>query len=412
MRSLATRGSKSELSEATKEAIEVVKAAGFDFVIVETSGIGQGDSRIIDVCDIAMYIMTSEFGAATQLEKIDMIDFADLIVINKFERRGSEDALRDVRKQFKRSRNIFDIPDEELPIFGTIASQFNDGGTNVLFANLMKIVEKRVGGSWPTHYNDKVQKVTKKNFIIPRERTGYLGEIVQSVRHYQQFIEEQVTTARKLFQLQGTKQVVIGDNQQMMSKEEVQIFTAKLDGMIAQYETKLHQESKKRLEEWPEIRESYRQHQLVTKVRDKETITKLYTVSLSGNKIPRVSVPKFEDYGEILRWLLKENLPGYFPYTAGVFPFKRTNEDPKRQFAGEGTPYRTNLRFHYLCKNDEAKRLSTAFDSVTLYGQDPDYRPDIYGKIGNSGVSICSLDDMKKLYDGFDLMSPVYIVYP
>ena len=338
MRSLATRGSKSELSEATKEAIEVVKAAGFDFVIVETSGIGQGDSRIIDVCDIAMYIMTSEFGAATQLEKIDMIDFADLIVINKFERRGSEDALRDVRKQFKRSRNIFNIPDEELPIFGTIASQFNDGGTNVLFANLMKIVEKRVGGSWPTHYNDKVQKVTKKNFIIPRERTGYLGEIVQSVRHYQQFIEEQVTTARKLFQLQGTKQVVIGDNQQMMSKEEVQIFTAKLDGMIAQYETKLHQESKKRLEEWPEIRESYRQHQLVTKVRDKETITKLYTVSLSGNKIPRVSVPKFEDYGEILRWLLKENLPGYFPYTAGVFPFKRTNEDPKRQFAGEGTP--------------------------------------------------------------------------
>ena len=406
MRSLATRGSKSELSEATKEAIEVVKAAGFDFVIVETSGIGQGDSRIIDVCDIAMYIMTSEFGAATQLEKIDMIDFADLIVINKFERRGSEDALRDVRKQFKRSRNIFNIPDEELPIFGTIASQFNDGGTNVLFANLMKIVEKRVGGSWPTHYNDKVQKVTKKNFIIPRERTGYLGEIVQSVRHYQQFIEEQVTTARKLFQLQGTKQVVIGDNQQMMSKEEVQIFTAKLDGMIAQYETKLHQESKKRLEEWPEIRESYRQHQLVTKVRDKETITKLYTVSLSGNKIPRVSVPKFEDYGEILRWLLKENLPGYFPYTAGVFPFKRTNEDPKRQFAGEGTPYRTNLRFHYLCKNDEAKRLSTAFDSVTLYGQDPDYRPDIYGKIGNSGVSICSLDDMKKLYDGFDLCHP------
>ena len=240
MRSLATRGSKSELSEATKEAIEVVKAAGFDFVIVETSGIGQGDSRIIDVCDIAMYIMTSEFGAATQLEKIDMIDFADLIVINKFERRGSEDALRDVRKQFKRSRNIFNIPDEELPIFGTIASQFNDRGTNVLFANLMKIVEKRVGGSWPTHYNDKVQKVTKKNFIIPRERTGYLGEIVQTVRHYQQFIEEQVTTARKLFQLQGTKQVVIGDNQQMMSKEEVQIFTAKLDGMIAQYETKLH----------------------------------------------------------------------------------------------------------------------------------------------------------------------------
>ena len=406
MRSLATRGSKSELSAATKDAIDVVKAAGFDFVIVETSGIGQGDSSIVDLCDIAMYVMTSEFGAATQLEKIDMIDFADLIVINKFERRGSEDALRDVRKQFQRSRNQFDVPDEELPVFGTIASQFNDQGTNVLFANLMKIVEKKIGGSWTTQYDDRIQKVTKQNLIIPPDRTGYLGEIVQTVRQYKKFIEEQVATARKLSQLQGTKQLVSDDNQQIMSKDEAQIFTEKLDQMIAQYELKLHPECKMMLAEWPKVRQSYQQNQLVTKVRDKEIITELYTESLSGNKIPRVSVPKFEDQGEILRWLLKENLPGSFPYTAGVFPFKRTNEDPKRQFAGEGTPERTNLRFHYLCKNDDAKRLSTAFDSVTLYGQDPDYRPDIYGKIGNSGVSVCSLDDMKKLYAGFDLCHP------
>ena len=406
MRSLATRGSKSELSDATKEAIDVVKAAGFDFVIVETSGIGQGDSSIVDLCDIAMYVMTSEFGAATQLEKIDMIDFADLIVINKFERRGSEDALRDVRKQFQRSRNLFEIPDEDLPVFGTIASQFNDQGTNVLFANLMKIVEKKIGGSWETQFNDKIEKITKKNLIIPADRTGYLGEIVQTARQYKKFIEEQVTTARKLFQLQGTKQLLHEVNQPFMSKDEALSFIAKLDQMIAHYEKMLHPECKNLLEEWPKIRQSYQENQLITKVRNKEIITELYTESLSGNKIPRVSVPKFEDDGEILRWLLKENLPGSFPYTAGVFPFKRTNEDPKRQFAGEGTPERTNLRFHYLCKNDDAKRLSTAFDSVTLYGQDPDDRPDIYGKIGNSGVSVCSLDDMKKLYDGFDLCDP------
>ncbi|MCM3093725.1 methylmalonyl-CoA mutase family protein [Cytobacillus sp. AMY 15.2] len=403
MRSLATRGSKSELSYATKEAVDVVKTAGYDLVIVETSGIGQGDSGIVDLCDIAIYVMTSEFGAATQLEKIDMIDFADVIVINKFERRGSEDALRDVRKQFKRGRQLFEVSDEEMPIFGTIASQFNDEGTNVLFANLMKTVEERTEGHWPTSYDDKIQKVTKKNLVIPPDRTGYLGEIVQTVRQYKKFSEEQVSLARKLFQLRGTKQLVEHQTEQMMSKAESEIFATKLEEMIAYYEGKLSPECKKMLEEWPKKREMYQQDQFVTKVRDQEIVTELFTESLSGNKIPRVSVPKFEDQGEILRWLLKENLPGYFPYTAGVFPFKRTSEDPKRQFAGEGTPERTNRRFHYLCQNDEAKRLSTAFDSVTLYGQDPDYRPDIYGKIGNSGVSVCTLDDMKKLYEGFDL---------
>lgn len=406
MRSLATRGSKSELSRATKEAIQIAKVAGYDFVIIETSGIGQGDSEIVEICDLSMYVMTSEFGAATQLEKIDMIDFADLIVINKFERRGSEDALRDVRKQYQRSHQLFDAADEELPIFGTIASQFNDEGTNVLFANLMKLVEKKTGGSWITAYEDKVQKVTKKNLIIPPDRTGYLGEIVQTVQKYKKFSEEQVSIVRKLYQLQGTKQMIMNDKSRWMSVEETKTFTAKLDEMIAHYQYKLHPECKKMMEEWPKIREAYQQDQLVTKIRDKDIVTKLFTESLSGNKIPRVSVPKFEDPGEILHWLLKENLPGYFPFTAGVFPFKRTNEDPKRQFAGEGTPERTNRRFHYLCKSDDAKRLSTAFDSVTLYGQDPDYRPDIYGKIGNSGVSVCTLDDMKKLYKGFDLCHP------
>ncbi|MCQ6281685.1 fused isobutyryl-CoA mutase/GTPase IcmF [Bacillus sp. EB600] len=406
MRSLATRGSKSELSNATKEAINVVKAAGYDFIIVETSGIGQGDSEIVEICDLAMYVMTSEFGAATQLEKIDMIDFADLIVINKFERRGSEDALRDVRKQYQRSRQLFEVPDDKLPVFGTIASQFNDPGTNVLFANLMKLVEEKTDRSWSTNYDSEIQKVTKQNLIIPPNRTGYLGEIVQTVYQYRKFSEEQVNLVRKLYQLRGTKELIEGNSTNVMSKEEAQTFTAKLDEMIAHYELKIDPECKKMVEEWPKIREAYRQNQLVTKVRDKEMVTELYTESLSGNKIPRVSVPNFEDPGEILRWLLKENLPGYFPYTAGVFPFKRTNEDPKRQFAGEGTPDRTNRRFHFLSQNDEAKRLSTAFDSVTLYGQDPDYRPDIYGKIGNSGVSVCTLDDMKKLYKGFDLCHP------
>ncbi|MCM3654842.1 fused isobutyryl-CoA mutase/GTPase IcmF [Metabacillus litoralis] len=406
MRSLATRGSKTELSAATKDAINIVKAAGYDFVIVETSGIGQGDSEIVELCDVAMYVMTSEFGATTQLEKIDMIDFADLIVINKFERRGSEDALRDVRKQYQRSHQLFDMPDDKLPVFGTIASQFNDPGTNVLFANIMKLIEQKTKSSWPTTFDHNIQKVTKQNLIIPPNRTAYLGEIVQTVYHYRKYSEEQVNLIRKLYQLRGTKTLIELDNRDFMSKEEAETFTSKLDKMIAHYERKVHPKCKKMVEEWPKIRDSYQQNQLVTKVRNKEIVTELFTESLAGNKIARVSVPKFEDPGEILSWLLKENLPGFFPYTAGVFPFKRTNEDPKRQFAGEGTPDRTNRRFHYLCQNDEAKRLSTAFDSVTLYGQDPDYRPDIFGKIGNSGVSICTLDDMKKLYKGFDLCHP------
>ncbi|WP_199614080.1 fused isobutyryl-CoA mutase/GTPase IcmF [Paenibacillus alkalitolerans] len=406
MRSMATRGSKSEISNATKDAINIVKAAGYEFVIVETSGIGQGGSAIVGICDVAVYVMTSDFGAATQLEKIDMIDLADVIVINKFERRGSEDALRDVRKQYKRSRQLFDVPDEELPVFATIASQFNDPGTKVLFACLMKMVEQITGVSRPAKYDGSIRKVTKKNEVIPPDRTGYLGEIIQTVRGYKKFIEEQVSAARKLHQLTGTKQLAEADRGRVITEREAEYISTKLDGMIEHYASMLHPDCEKLLDEWPKLRETYKQETLAVKVRDKHIYTQLYTESLSGSKIPRVSLPKYEESGEILRWLLKENVPGHFPYTAGVFPFKRTNEDPRRQFAGEGTPERTNRRFHYLCRNDDAKRLSVAFDSVTLYGQDPDVRPDIYGKIGNSGVNVCNLDDMKKLFAGFDLCHP------
>ncbi|WCK54378.1 methylmalonyl-CoA mutase family protein [Aneurinibacillus sp. Ricciae_BoGa-3] len=401
MRSLATRKSHSELSKAIGEAINIVKAAGYDFIIVETSGIGQGDAQIMDICDTAMYVMTSEFGAATQLEKIDMIDYADIIAINKFERRGSEDALRDVKKQWKRSRNLFDMDDEQVPVVGTIASQFNDPGTNVLFAKLMGIVQGKSGGDWGTSLVVPENQVSKKQYVIPADRVNYLGEIVNTVREYKRQTAEQVAIARKLFQLKGTKEE-FSRREGGMAEELLK----QIDACIAHYEEKLHPESKKILANWKSLKEAYTRDEYVTKVRDKEIRTKLYTTSLSGTRIPKVSLPKFEDWGEILRWSMEENVPGEFPYTGGVFPLKRDGEDPKRQFAGEGTPERTNRRFHYLSKDDAAKRLSTAFDSVTLYGEDPDYRPDIYGKIGNSGVSVCTLDDMKKLYAGFDLCHP------
>jgi methylmalonyl-CoA mutase len=401
MRSLATRKSNSELSKAISDAINIVKAAGYDFIIVETSGIGQGDANIAEVCDVAMYVMTSEFGAPTQLEKIDMIDYADIIAINKFERRGSEDALRDVKKQWKRSRNLFDLKDEDVPVYGTIASQFNDPGTNVLFVNLMRIVSEKTGAEWKTTLDIPKEVQSKKKYIIPSDRVHYLAEIVSTVQQYKKFTEQQVQIARKLFQLKGAKEELLAQAGELAADLQQE-----LTKLIAHYEEKLHPESKKILENWKVLKEAYQQDELVTKVRDKEVVTKLYTTSLSGTRIPKVALPKFEDWGEILRWSMSENVPGYFPYTAGVFPFKRDSEDPKRQFAGEGTPERTNRRFHYLSKDDTAKRLSTAFDSVTLYGEDPDYRPDIYGKIGTSGVSVCTLDDMKKLYAGFDLCHP------
>lgn len=401
MRSLATRKSGMELSAALKDAIAVARSARFDLIIVETSGIGQGDAQITEVCDVSMYVMTSEFGAPSQLEKIDMLDFADLIAINKFERKGSEDALREVRKQYRRNHQLFELPDEKVPVYGTIASQFNDPGTNVLFAALMHRIVEKTDVDWPVEHLDTTPVKIHKTSLIPTERINYLQDIANTVRQYKVYAEEQSAIARKLFQLQGAKETVLAAGD--AGSDEL---AAVLDKQITLFEEKLHPECRRILDHWPSLKEAYRKDQFVTKIRDKELVTKLFSESLSGTRIAKVAVPDYEDWGEILKWSLKENVPGEFPYTAGVFPFKREGEDPKRQFAGEGTPERTNRRFHFLSQNDDAKRLSTAFDSVTLYGEDPDYRPDIYGKIGTSGVSICTLDDMKKLYAGFDLCAP------
>ncbi|MBM7690652.1 methylmalonyl-CoA mutase [Peribacillus deserti] len=398
MRSLATRDSGSEISLALKDALAVVKAGGFDLIIVETSGIGQGDASITEVTDLSMYVMTSEFGAPSQLEKIDMIDFADLIVINKFERKGSEDAKRQVQKQFQRSRMLFDQDIDQMPVYGTIASQFNDVGTNALFAALVEKINEKAGKNWVTRFS-KEADVKKQNIIIPNDRRYYLREITETVRNYHSKAEEQVNIARRLFQLEGAISAV-------KEKELNGEVLSSLEALREETLTKLTEESKRIIFGWDEFRSKYAGDQFVSKVRDKEIVTELKVKSLSGLLIPKVSLPKYVDYGEILKWVYKENAPGFFPYTAGVFPFKREGEDPKRQFAGEGTPERTNRRFHYLSKDDKAKRLSTAFDSVTLYGEDPDHRPDIYGKVGESGVSICTLEDMKKLYDGFDLCHP------
>ncbi|QSB12235.1 fused isobutyryl-CoA mutase/GTPase IcmF [Lysinibacillus sp. FSL K6-0075] len=398
MRSLATRGSRTELSASIGDVLDVVRVAGYDLIIVETSGIGQGDAEITKYTDLSMYVMTSEFGAPTQLEKIDMIDFADVIAINKFERKGSEDALRQVQKQYQRSRELWDESLDNMPVYGTIASQFNDKGTNALFAALVKIINEKTGFNWETSY-EQFAKTQKQDVIIPNDRRYYLREITDTVRGYHKKSEQQVAFARRLFQLEGAIAAV-------KEKAPDDALVASLTSLAEGVRDELTAESKRILDNWQALKEAYAGDEFVTKVRDKEIRTILKTTSLSGTKIPKVALPKFEDYGEILRWVYKENVPGEFPYTAGVFQFKREGEDPKRQFAGEGTPERTNKRFHYLSKDDDAKRLSTAFDSVTLYGEDPDYRPDIYGKVGESGVSICTLEDMKKLYAGFDLCAP------
>ncbi|GGA64076.1 fused isobutyryl-CoA mutase/GTPase IcmF [Ornithinibacillus halotolerans] len=394
MRSLATRDSRSEISKATQDVIQVVRASGFDFIIVETSGIGQGDAAITEITDLSMYVMTSEFGAPTQLEKIDMIDFADFIVINKFEQKGSEDALNQVRKQYERSHMLFHQDKKTFPVYGTIASQFNDSGTNALFAALIDKVNDKYGWEEAVDF-DRYTLSEKQNLIITNERRHYLREIATHVRNYHKNAKEQSDIARKMYQLHGAMQVV-----------EDEDIRNPLSRTYTTYEAKLHPNAKKLLESWDRTKESYSGDTYVYKVRDKEITMELTTETLAGLKIPKVAFPKYTDWGERLLWQLKENVPGAFPFTAGVFPFKRKGEDPTRQFAGEGTPERTNRRFHYLSKNDEAKRLSTAFDSVTLYGEDPAYRPDIYGKVGESGVNVCTLEDMKKLYSGFDLTSP------
>ncbi|WP_416828059.1 fused isobutyryl-CoA mutase/GTPase IcmF [Ectobacillus polymachus] len=395
MRSLATRDSRSELSLAIQDAIAVVKAASFDLIIVETSGIGQGDAAITEFSDLNMYVMTSEFGAPTQLEKIDMIDYADLIVINKFERKGSEDAMRQVQKQYQRSHMLFELPLEDMPVYGTIASQFNDAGTNTVFLKLAELINAKAGTNWQPRLIQP-GKVEKQTVIIPNDRRYYLREIAQAVRNYHEQTNKQAAVAERLFQLEGALEAV---------KDDETVIPA-LENVKRSYENVLSDEAKQIIDSWDKWKEDYAADEYVVNIRGKEIRTKLKTKTLSGTEIPKVVLPKYRNYGEIVRWVRSENVPGHFPYTAGVFPFKRADEDPKRQFAGEGTPERTNRRFHYLSKDDNAKRLSTAFDSVTLYGEDPSERPDIFGKIGESGVNVCTLEDMKKLYSGFDLCAP------
>ncbi len=413
MRSLATRQSKSELSSAIHDALAVLKAAAFDLVIVETSGIGQGDAGIVDICDVSLYVMTSEFGAPTQLEKIDMLDFADLVALNKMEKKGAEDALLNVRKQVRRNRRLFDAPDEAIPVYGTIASKFNDGGTNVLYRALIDRLNEKTGAGWVSGL-EIAERESRRHHIIPPEQAGYLAETAKSVRGYHQQTDEQSRAAREIFQLEGTRallqrhpRAVGAQAAACPADSESDALANALEPLIAATRERLLPETQKTLAAWPEIKQAYRQDVLVTRVRDKELRHETCTTSLSGTRIPKVCLPGYEDFGEIVKWTRRENLPGSFPYTAGLFAFKRTAEDPKRQFAGEGTPERTNRRFHYLTKDDPAKRLSTAFDSVTLYGEDPDERPDIYGKVGESGVSICTQVDMDKLFAGFDLCDPM-----
>lgn len=403
MRSLATRSSKTELSVAIEDAILVAKAAGFDWIIVETSGIGQGDADIVQISDVSLYVMTAEYGAPSQLEKIDMLDYADLVAINKFDRRGSEDALRYVKKQVQRNRNAFNVAPDSMPVYGTIASQFNDPGTNVLYRALIDTIGAKAGVDWNSRYEaTTVEAQSRRTAIIPGERSQYLLDVVRTIREYQEKTNEQVEKARAAYQLNGS----IGQLKNAQLDTAHHDAATVLESLYNATWESLDVKSQKTIEEWDEKRKLYQADEFVTRVRDKEIRTPLFTTSLSGTKIPKVVLPRFKDWGEMIRFTRMENVPGEFPFTAGVFPFKRTEEEPKRQFAGEGTPERTNRRFHYLSENDAAKRLSTAFDSVTLYGEDPDYRPDIYGKVGESGVSVCTLSDMQKLYAGFDLCAP------
>ena len=403
MRSIATRRSHTEIPDALEEVLDVVKAAGYDLVIAETAGIGQGDSHIIDLVDLSMYVMTSDFGAASQLEKIDMLDFADIVVVNKFEKRGGEDAVRDVRKQVQRNRMVFDRPPEDMPVFGTIASKFNDDGVTALYHALLDTIKAKTGVAFESSLpRPDTKQSTSKTIIIPPERTRYLAEIAETVRAYHRKTENQADAMRRVWHLEEAARTVDGDGLEGDSAALLK----RLKGEIAKAREALDGETEKLVKEWEAIQAAYSGDELVYTVRGKEIRVPLYSESLSHQKIPKISLPRFKDPGEIYRWMRRENLPGYFPYTAGVFPMKRVGEDPTRMFAGEGDPARTNRRFKMLSANSEAKRLSTAFDSVTLYGYDPDRRPDIYGKVGNSGVSVCTLDDVKVLYSGFELCAP------
>lgn len=395
MRSIASRGSGKEIAESLPRHLEFLKQLDFDLIIAETSGIGQGNMAITEVSDLAMYVMTSDFGAQSQLEKIDMIDFADLVAVNKADRRGASDALRDVSKQYRRSRKIFDN-NQDVPVFLTQASQFNDGGVNKLFFALSDALEtKEPGKGWKISAEVRKSMLSaEENLIIPPERQNYLAEIVSSVRKYKKRTEELAESASQIGALEKVSQLKLGIDEKLTQSK------------IADLKKGFTTEEWEVLSHFEDLQKRYAGDELQFQVREKTFKQPLTRTSLSGTKIRRVVVPKFKDWGDRFRYLKLENVPGEFPYTAGVFPLKRDDEDPKRMFAGEGTPERTNKRFHYLCKGETAHRLSTAFDSVTLYGQDPDKRPDIFGKVGESGVSICTLEDMKKLYAGFDLCSP------
>lgn len=395
MRSLATRQAHMALSKFIPEVLCIVKNAAFDLVILESSGIGQSDTEIVEFSDVHVYVMTPEYGAATQLEKIDMLDFADLVVINKSDKRGAMDALRDVRKQYQRNRKLFEQDLEEMPVFGTMASQFNDLGVNKFYQALMFTLNQKTLVSFPSTFVPPPSEETHQ-WIIPPKRTRYLSEIADTIRSYNQWSTEQSQVASNLYSLHRSAELL---------KDDPELKKGIL-ARLQEQESHLEPANRKVIDGWEQKLKAFRKDVYVYKVRDKEIRVQTYSESLSHLKIPRISLPKYHDWGDILRWNLRENLPGEFPYAGGVYPFKRENEDPTRMFAGEGGPERTNKRFHYVSFGMPARRLSTAFDSVTLYGADPETRPDIYGKIGNAGVSVACLDDAKKLYSGFDLCDP------
>lgn len=417
MRSLATRQSNLALSAYVKEAIQILKAAGFDLIILETSGIGQSDTEILDHSDVSMYVMTPEYGAATQLEKIDMLDFADIIALNKFDKRGGLDALRDVKKQYQRNHQLWTKKPEDMPVFGTIASQFNDPGTNQLYKHVIDKIVEKTSANLKSSF-EITREMSEKVFVIPANRTRYLSEISENNRSYDTWVNEQAEVAEKLYAIDKTIKTltVIPSGSEESPNRKGDSSVASLpqnDDLIkvlqAEFDrVKLNLDPKnwKLIETWSAKVKQYKEPLFKFKVRDKEIAIQTHSESLSHTQVPKVALPKYSGWGDLLKWMLQENVPGEFPYTSGIYPFKREGEDPTRMFAGEGGPERTNRRFHYVSLAMPAKRLSTAFDSVTLYGNDPDYRPDIYGKIGNSGVSICCLDDAKKLYSGFNLADP------
>jgi methylmalonyl-CoA mutase len=422
MRSMATREAGTEVSKALPDAIAACKVAGFDLIVVETSGIGQGDAAIVPLAEVSLYVMTPEFGAASQLEKIDMLDFADFVAINKFDRKGAADALRDVRKQYQRNHELFSQPPDAMPVYGTIAARFNDDGVTALYqalgARLAQEGLQLAPGKLPL---TTVKHSTAQNFIVPSARVRYLAEIAETVRDYHGWAKEQAKIARERQQLKAARAMLdqtADHKERPASSHDSGVAAGRqpdatisdaghaLEALLDEREKRLDPRARKLLDMWPTTKAAYTGDEYVVRIRGKEIRSALTTVSLSGTHVPKVALPKFEDDGETLRWQLEENVPGSFPFTAGVFAFKRENEDPTRMFAGEGDAFRTNKRFHMLADGMPAKRLSTAFDSVTLYGNDPDLRPDIYGKVGNSGVSIATLDDMKVLYSGFDLCAP------